>query len=91
MGGRRRLGRNCGCGEVAILLLKSEARCMPKDLFRRHGKLRAVKTLGESDSEPTSLSLRQGTRRRCFYLTQFPLPVLHLLGIHLQALFKNGE
>ena len=37
------------------------------------GKLRAVKTLGESDSEPTSWSLRQGTHRRCFYITQFPL------------------
>ena len=37
-------------GEIRI---RHVARCMPKDLYRRQGKLRAVKTLGESDSEPT--------------------------------------
>ena len=62
---------------------------MPKDLFPRQGKLRAVKTLGEPDSEPTSWSLRQGTHRRCFYITQFPLPVLHLLGIHLNRVLGD--
>jgi len=61
-----------------------------KILYRRQEKLRAVKTLGKPAYEPTLLSLRQGTRRRCFYLTQFPLPVLHFFGIHLNRFLKNG-